>query len=33
VDCLRIGVAFREQIVGELPVAEHDAGVDVVIGA
>jgi 5-formyltetrahydrofolate cyclo-ligase len=30
-DCLRVGVAFREQLVAELPTAEHDAGVDVVI--
>ena len=30
-DCLRIGVAFHEQLVAELPTAEHDVAVDVVI--
>ena len=31
VDCLRIGVAFHEQVVAELPITEHDVTVDVVI--
>jgi 5-formyltetrahydrofolate cyclo-ligase len=30
-DCLRIGVAFHEQVVAELPTAEHDVAVDLVI--
>jgi 5-formyltetrahydrofolate cyclo-ligase len=30
-DCLVIGVAFREQLVDELPTAVHDVAVDVVI--
>jgi 5-formyltetrahydrofolate cyclo-ligase len=30
-DCVTIGVAFREQLVADLPVAAHDATVDVVI--
>ena len=29
--CLRIGVAFREQLLAELPTAAHDLAVDVVI--
>jgi 5-formyltetrahydrofolate cyclo-ligase len=29
--CLRIGVAFREQLVTELPTADHDIAVDVVV--
>jgi 5-formyltetrahydrofolate cyclo-ligase len=32
-DCLVVGVAFREQLVDELPTADHDARVDVVITA
>jgi 5-formyltetrahydrofolate cyclo-ligase len=32
-DCLRIGVAFREQLVDVLPVAPHDATVHLVITA
>jgi 5-formyltetrahydrofolate cyclo-ligase len=31
VDCLRIGVAFHEQLVAELPTADHDVAVDTVI--
>ena len=31
--CLRIGVAFHEQVVAELPTADHDVAVDVVITA
>jgi 5-formyltetrahydrofolate cyclo-ligase len=30
-ECLVIGVAFREQLVDELPIDEHDVAVDVVI--
>ena len=30
-DCLRIGVAFHEQLVDELPTDGHDIAVDVVI--
>ena len=30
-DCLRIGVAFREQLVDDLPTSPHDIAVDVVI--
>ena len=30
-DCLRIGVAFHEQLLAELPTVEHDVAVDVVI--
>jgi 5-formyltetrahydrofolate cyclo-ligase len=30
-DCLRIGVAFHEQLLAELPTAEHDVAVDVVL--
>ena len=30
-DCLRIGVAFHEQLVDELPTDGHDVAVDVVI--
>lgn len=30
-DCLTIGVAFREQLVDDLPFAAHDVTVDVVI--
>ena len=30
-DCLRIGVAFHEQVVAALPIADHDVPVDVVI--
>ena len=30
-DCLRIGLAFDEQIVAELPAQKHDAAVDVVV--
>ena len=30
-DCLRIGVAFHEQLVAELPTADHDIAVDIVI--
>jgi 5-formyltetrahydrofolate cyclo-ligase len=32
-DCLRIGVAFREQLVDELPTSSHDIAVDAVITA
>jgi len=30
-DCLRIGVAFDEQLLEEIPAEEHDAYVDVVV--
>jgi 5-formyltetrahydrofolate cyclo-ligase len=30
-DCLRVGVAYDEQLVDELPVAEHDAHVHAVV--
>ncbi len=30
-DCLRIGVAFEEQLVDDLPTSPHDIAVDVVI--
>lgn len=30
-DCLTVGVAFREQLVGELPVEPHDVRVDRVV--
>jgi 5-formyltetrahydrofolate cyclo-ligase len=30
-DCIRIGLAYDEQLVDDLPVAEHDAPVDVVV--
>jgi 5-formyltetrahydrofolate cyclo-ligase len=32
-DCLVVGVAFHEQLVAELPTADHDARVDVVVTA
>jgi 5-formyltetrahydrofolate cyclo-ligase len=32
-DCLRIGVAFNEQVVGALPTERHDIAVDRVITA
>ncbi len=30
-DCLRIGIAFREQIVDDLPVESHDVTLDLVV--
>jgi 5-formyltetrahydrofolate cyclo-ligase len=30
-DCARIGVAFDEQVLSEIPAEEHDAHVDVVV--
>ena len=30
-DCARIGVAFDEQVLAEIPAEEHDAHVDVVV--
>jgi 5-formyltetrahydrofolate cyclo-ligase len=32
-DCVRIGVAFREQLVDEIPTSSHDIAVDAVITA
>jgi 5-formyltetrahydrofolate cyclo-ligase len=32
-DCVRIGVAFEEQLVADLPISPHDIAVDVVITA
>ena len=30
-DCLRIGVAFDEQLLAEIPAEEHDEIVDIIV--